>query len=154
MKIGELLIHEGRLAQYRGSWVNQERPEVAQRIAVSTIRDGKFPEYILGQAPWIASGTSWSGTVWGSGQRDVFVQADDWDLIEIVTPVRPPRAGREYGWKWIGTHSEFPADGWVRAWYSYCPVCGERHNPDFTTALCGRCHRGGKCLASCCPYAS
>jgi len=112
--IGELIEHDGKLAQYRGEWADWDGVKAwrVERVAVSreSVYDGTAPipgiKALLGQVPWPAR-NSWSGTVLGLAGDRPMIAADDWPTIEVRTEIKRPRNGKSYGWRWSADYREW-----------------------------------------------
>lgn len=111
--IGELIEHNGKLAQYRGEYLDWDgKPWRVEKIAVSRepLYDGASAipgiKTLLGQVPWSVGG-SWSGTVLGLAGNRPMVAAEDWPVIEVRTEIKRPRNGKGYGWYWSQDRREW-----------------------------------------------
>ena len=136
-RIGELIEHDGKLAQYRGSRGPHETPQRIDRVAVSQVIAAEMPG-MIGQVPSSPFGNEWSGTVRTPFGGEGLAITDDWKAIEVTVPIPKPRNGRRYTWLWSPVLRR-----WQRDYYDYCSDCGQQHNPAHTWD-----DDAGKCAAA------
>lgn len=120
MRTGELLNHNGKLAQYRGARTLPGAPVIETRIAVSELPASQFDE-LLGRTP------TRDGYI-QIGHRDVRIMSDDWPVTEVRASVPKPRDGATYTWFWAdGSMMSDPR--WEKDYYRVCPDCNRQHKP-------------------------
>lgn len=137
-RFAQLVEHEGCIAQFAGETFGSDRPTLTLHLRVSTIPVSEAP-HAIGQVPWSPPGSSsWSGvirTMHGGQQR---IACEGWRAVDVVREIKPPRDGREYGWRWYGQMGEWLPDSFPR-----CAECGRYHKPGPPYCeCCGTCHAG------------
>ena len=127
MRLGELIDHNGKLAQWRGERRDVQKPILITHLTVSKVAASSWPDAI-GKVPSSPVGYDWSGSIYIDGQRWQ-VGTSTWEEITVQTPIKPPRNGRTYTWIWNESGSIVNPD-WAKDWYPLCRECNKQHAPN------------------------
>lgn len=141
-----LCVIDGHLAMNTGWYVSDDEPVIVHHFIVAEhIRYDDDMEPFIGQKVWFGTGNgSYRGLVRGHGRwNDSTVDLSKAVPVVIREPVKRPRNGKEYGWRWGGSYNQ-----WVKEGFPKCAECSRYHDPEFVYCEvedCWRCHKPGKC---------
>ena len=139
-RLGELCDLGGKLAQYRGDYMERARPVRIHKYGVSDIPADDY-RHLIGAVPWSSNG-GWSGVV-RQGWRDIIADTTGWACQDVEVTIPKPRDGQTYTWAWDGERI-MPA--WYRSYHPYCADCDRQHAPTLVYCdTCSRCHATGHC---------
>jgi hypothetical protein len=128
MRLGEILVHDGCLAQYRGDRLSPTEPVLETTLAVARgLKAEEYPD-LVGEVPWSPPGSgNWGGIITTRHGGEIRLVIDQsWEFMTVREPVAKPRDGKTYTWEW---KDWLAGPKWVKVWFPLCQDCGKQHRP-------------------------
>lgn len=97
-RMAQLIDYNGKLAISWGWMTNLDKPEENRVLNVGKVSADKYKDLLGVYVEWVNN----MGVAHWNGRRYVFEveDADEWTKISETRPIKKPRDGKEYTWKW------------------------------------------------------